>query len=241
MNPQMKRIVLTHAVVLLLSMAVWSQTLTLSDDTISVSGSAEKYEIVANGFIYNTTNDTVEARWHRVVEEIPSGWGGTAICDNIQCYVPSISASPTSFFIPGNGQSRFDLHFYPEDVPGNGTVQVRAWVVRDSASTVVTGTFKANAQEPVGVDQAHENDNIRIYPNPARDYVLIKNLPGGQRVTVEVFNIFGRKMLSFSQSVTNNASAAQKFDLTSLVRGIYMIRIFDNAGNVIFTKSLSKD
>ena len=117
---------------------------------------------------------------------------------------------------------------------------MRAWVIGDSAATVVTGFYKATAEDPSAVKQAKGNENISIYPNPAKDYILIKNLPLNEFSTVEVFNIFGRKMLSFSQPPSVE-SIAHKFDLSALSKGIYMIRVFDGEMNVIYTKSLSKE
>lgn len=217
-----------------------AQGLTLENDTVSVSGYADAYEIVAYGTIYNSSPDSVEATWVRSVNDLPAGWEGSAICDNNGCYLVNVGAAPIPFIIPGNGQSNFDVHFRASDIPGNGTVLLKAWVIGDSASTVVTGVFKAAAQEPVGVKPV-KGENISIYPNPSKDFVFIKNLPLNEVSTVEVYNIFGRKMLAFSQPPLTSESAVHKFDLSALAKGIYMIRVFDEGMNMIFTKSLSKE
>lgn len=214
--------------------------LSLNKDTFAINGFADQTEIVAYGTISNGGNDSVDVVWLRM-ENLPNAWGGTAVCDGNQCYQPHIGSSPVSFRIPGNGQSNLDVHFYPEDVPGNGEVILKAWVVGDSANTVVTGVYKAAAQDPVSSTGLAAKEDILIYPNPAKDFVMIKNLPAHAISTVEVHNIFGRKMLSFSQPPSANESTAHKFDLSTLAKGIYMIRVYDGEMNVIYTKSLSKE
>lgn len=219
-----------------------AQVLTLSHDTFNVSGYSDAYEIIAYGTIYNTTSDSVIATWERVINDLPSGWGGSSVCDNKGCYLENVSLASEheTFTIHANGQSNLDVHFQPSDISGNGTVLLKAWVIGDSANTVVTGVYKATAQEPTVVE-TKENEHISIYPNPAKDYVLIKNLPLNEISTVEVFNIFGRKMLAFSQPPATSDSAVHKFDIGALSKGIYMIRVYDESMNVIFTKSLSKE
>lgn len=220
--------------------SVFGQSLSLGEDTVYTSGSAELYEIVAHGTIYNNTSSPVDVKWIRITENLTSGWEGTAICDGNDCYYPNVSTSPIPFSIPANGESLFDVHFRPSDISGNGTVQLIAWVVGDSANSVVIGTYKATATEPVGLATPQTNERISIYPNPAKDYILIRNLPNNEISTVEVYNIFGRRMLSFSQPA-NSIDSVQRFDINTLAKGIYMIRVFDDAMNVIYTESLSKE
>lgn len=219
-----------------------AQTLSLGNDTVQVTGYADAYEIIGYGTLFNNSPDTVNATWLRVVNDIPDDWEGSLVCDNNACYTPNTSAAPPSvpFRIPGSGQSNFDVHFKASDVAGNGTVVMKAWVIGDSANTVVTGVYKVTAQHPVGVEDKVQNENLLVYPNPAKDYVMIRNLPLNEVSTVEVYNLLGRKLLAFSQPPMAT-EVAHKFDLTSLAKGIYMIRVFDGDMNVIFTKSLSKE
>ena len=214
------------------------QPLTLSSNLIEVTGFSDS-AIVAHGLIYNNIPDSVDVKWVRFEDIVPSGWYGTAVCDGKQCYVRSVSTSV--FRMDANSFDNFEVHFYPNDLTGNATVRLKAWVIGDSANTVIEGTYKGTSIErPVGIAAPQESEKIRIYPNPAKDYILIKNLPLNEISTVEVYNIFGRRMLSFSQSADNN-EAVLRFDINTLAKGIYMIRVFDVSMNVIYTESLSKD
>jgi len=232
---------LSVVIIISFSLAAIAQSpLSLVSDSTLVTGGADINELVAYSRIYNNGSDTIEVYWSRFNESLPLAWGSTAICDNNQCYLPPVDFSPDPVIIAPGTFSNLDVHFTPEDTPGEGTVGIRAWVIGDSAATVVTGFYKATAEEPTGLAQSKTNENISIYPNPAKDYILIKNLPINESSTVEVFNIFGRKMLSFSQPPSVE-STAHKFDLSALAKGIYMIRVYDGDINVIYTKSLSKE
>lgn len=237
----MRSFLIVVAIVSLSLAGVAQSPLSLVSDTTLVTGVADINELVAYSRLYNNATDTIEVYWSRFNESLPVAWGNTTICDNNQCYLPPVGFSPQIVYIAPGAFSNFDVHFTPEDTPGEGTVVMRAWVIGDSAATVVSGFYKATAEEPSAVVQSKVNENISIYPNPAKDYILIKNLPLNEISTVEVFNIFGRKMLSFSQPPIVNESVAHKFDLTALAKGIYMIRVFDGDMNVIYTKSLSKE
>lgn len=234
----MKRSCLTAIIAALIYATAAGQALTLSSDSISVTGYSDT-ALVARGFIYNNLPDSADVKWHRFYEDIPENWDGTAVCDGEQCYLIPVSSSV--FRMAPNSYDNFQVHFYPNDFPGTGIVRLRAWVVGDSASTVIEGTFKGTSiLRQVGVKSPEENEKIRIYPNPARDYIFIRNLPQRETSTIEVYNIFGRRMLSFSQA-PNNSETVQRFDINVLAKGIYMIRIFDAAMNVIYTESLSKE
>jgi len=215
-----------------------SQTLKLSVDTVKVTGYSDVTEFIAHATIHNTSSDSVEVKWIRFINNLPENWL-SAVCDGDRCYLAHVSSAV--FRMKSDSVDNFDVHFYPNDVSGDAIVQLRAWVVGDSANTVVVGTFKGTAVErPVSIASRQEREKIMLYPNPARDYILIKNLPQREISTIEVYNIFGRRMLSFSQAPDNN-DAVQRFDINTLSKGIYMIRIFDSAMNVIHTESLSKE
>lgn len=84
------------------------------------------------------------------------------------------------------------------------------------------------------------SEKIKVYPNPVKDFLYIKNSPVNSRVSVEIYNILGRKMLSESFTSTS-FSTEQRIDLNDLQKGIYLIRVFDEQMNILATHSISKD
>lgn len=81
--------------------------------------------------------------------------------------------------------------------------------------------YKAYAQnilieDNMGVDES-DYQNIKIYPNPVKDFLGISN---GKNITeISVFNLAGQKIMSFTE-IKN-----QQINLSSLGTGNYIIRI----------------
>ena len=78
---------------------------------------------------------------------------------------------------------------------------------------------------------------IRLYPNPVEDYLLLKTQDVSDILRIEVFNILGSKMLIEN---TKQNSQVSRFNLTHFPKGVYMVRIYNPSNEVIFTKSISK-
>jgi len=68
---------------------------------------------------------------------------------------------------------------------------------------------------------SREFKNFTIYPNPAGDIVNIQTRNNSNNITVEVFDINGRKVIS--KAVNNNS-----LDVSKLSQGIYIIKMSSN-------------
>ncbi len=78
-----------------------------------------------------------------------------------------------------------------------------------------------------------DNGNIRLFPNPASDYIRIAN---GDRIkNVLVINIVGKTVLSFQ-----NIDASEKLDISNLNAGLYLVKLMDENNRNIKTLRLSK-
>jgi hypothetical protein len=83
--------------------------------------------------------------------------------------------------------------------------------------------------QPLSVEDLNLLDNIKIYPNPAQDYLFIDNANIDDNVNV--FNVVGKRVMSFKIETENQA-----VDITDLKSGIYFLRL--NNGQA--TKLLKK-
>ena len=86
-------------------------------------------------------------------------------------------------------------------------------------------------------DQADPGDKVKIYPNPADAYILLKSDAETKFSRVEIHNIFGRLLLAFP---AQPGAIVQRFDINELPKGVYMIRGINSKNRVIFTKTVSK-
>jgi Secretion system C-terminal sorting domain len=74
-----------------------------------------------------------------------------------------------------------------------------------------TGTISFN---PVLYNQEYENSKIALYPNPATDFVFIKN--NTQNLEYVIFDSNGRTV--------KEGTASQKIEVASLQKGLYLIK-----------------
>jgi hypothetical protein len=75
--------------------------------------------------------------------------------------------------------------------------------------------------------------NLRIYPNPTRDYLTIDGLPVNTELSL--YSIVGQKI---STKVALNAT--EQIDLNGLAAGLYLIQIKDEEGNVYSAKVMKE-
>ncbi len=68
---------------------------------------------------------------------------------------------------------------------------------------------------------------LRIYPNPAHDFIMIE--PAGCKGKLSIYSLTGRRLLDISY-VEKTSKGAFKADISSLKPGIYLIRCGDATG-----------
>lgn len=70
-----------------------------------------------------------------------------------------------------------------------------------------------------GLSDLFDETSPSVYPNPAADFIKLKNLPEGE-MGITVFRLDGAAVI---QKVLSSAS--QPIDISGLSRGLYLIRI----------------
>lgn len=76
--------------------------------------------------------------------------------------------------------------------------------------------------------------DLKIYPNPAIDYIAFNNVEGVVKKVV-IYNLVGRPIKRFDAIEGKN-----HYDVTDLSKGMYLIQLLDPKGNVITTKRINK-
>lgn len=137
-----------------------------------------------------------------------------------------------SFTLPGNCY-QFNLY----DAGGNGGESV---VLYDANSEVIyntSGNYGAGETTNFSTEgflntESNELALLAIYPNPASDYVTIKN---AENASMTIFDILGKKVLSRS-----NISLVEQVNVSQLNSGTYFISIEKGnqktVGKLIITK-----
>ncbi|MDQ1265219.1 MAG: C-terminal target protein [Bacteroidota bacterium] len=83
-----------------------------------------------------------------------------------------------------------------------------------------------------GVNEDSEINNLRIYPNPAADYLTIESLDkNSYPILISISNLIGDELISISIE-----SSRQIIDLREIPSGLYLLRI--KIGSNIYSKKL---
>ncbi|OFY84947.1 MAG: hypothetical protein A3F72_18365 [Bacteroidetes bacterium RIFCSPLOWO2_12_FULL_35_15] len=89
---------------------------------------------------------------------------------------------------------------------------------------------KWNPATPVGIAK-YSNSDIRVYPNPASEYLII-NKTSKENLNVVMYDVMGREVLN---SAINGQST--KISVASLANGTYILKMF-NKGAIVQTNNI---
>ncbi|MBK8518692.1 MAG: T9SS type A sorting domain-containing protein [Saprospiraceae bacterium] len=76
------------------------------------------------------------------------------------------------------------------------------------------------------------SEDIKVYPNPATDYIQISNVNSVKKIVV--INILGKEMKTFIHY--NNA----QHDISELKSGMYIVKLLDEKNKVVRTLKFNK-
>ncbi|HLT93675.1 MAG TPA: T9SS type A sorting domain-containing protein [Membranihabitans sp.] len=184
-------------------------------------------EYVSKGYVVNHSDAEITLRWVKEVQSKPMA-AEAAICDNVLCYEPFVNQS--EFTIAKGDSSNFDFHYYPNGASGPAVYRVMVQEVGNLENKAdVTFTMNEVATSAFGFASTEE---IRVYPNPATEYFSVDGLDRLKEVIV--YNLVGQEVKRF------NASLKAKYDISELMRGLYLVRLVDQSEKVVKTVRLSK-
>ena len=88
------------------------------------------------------------------------------------------------------------------------------------------------ANTPWGVMPNADDVRPGVYPNPASDYIGLSNDAFVQQLVI--YNFSGRQVCAF------NASKGQKYNISELPTGMYLVQFMDVQGRIMHTQRLQK-
>ena len=161
-----------------------------------------------------------------------SAWQAV-ICDH-QCYT-SLKQSHTFTLAPNQVLHDFKVSFRPNGKEGMGNIEVEMYDVTNP-TTKKTITFTGAAQNTTtSINQfSKESTAPKIYPNPATEYISIKDDFNKVKI-IEIYNVVGRRLKTIAVR-----HAGEQYNVSRLPRGMYMVRMLDGQGSIIRTQRISK-
>jgi len=124
--------------------------------------------------------------------------------------IASLSDSGWSFYTTANSELPSDT-VYQIAIDADGT----KWI------GTAKGLAAFNENGLLSTDEYSKLMNdIVLFPNPSKDYITLKLPEGFQNSTVDIFNIVGKKIKTFSINGTRN-----QLDVSLLPSGVYFVHI----------------
>ena len=86
--------------------------------------------------------------------------------------------------------------------------------------------------EPPNYVTVDNHNDIRVYPNPAIDYIMITDNEAVSQVWI--YNILGRRVKTY------NVEIDTKYDIRDLPRGMYIVRLVNRNSELVMTRRINK-
>lgn len=221
----MKRNILTLFVLFAFALSAQAQftlqPLTKSNKGSSIQGPSGEFELIGYGFVKNTGNATKTYVWRMTRMGFPATWS-SAICDKNQCY--DVVVLREKFSLDAGDSGNIDVHLYPKQIGGAGTVEVEVFEEGDSANSKKQN-FDFSAWT-LGINDVKQN-NVKIFPNPVSTTLNI-TLETTKAINVDVYNVLGQLKKTHIHTGTTSA-----MNVNDLAAGIYFLRYTTDQGKVI--------
>ncbi|MFI5195872.1 MAG: T9SS type A sorting domain-containing protein [Chitinophagales bacterium] len=103
-------------------------------------------------------------------------------------------------------------------------------------ATIPANTTDSVIKAPAAVTNINNTENeIILYPNPARDELNVVYSPNADVKTIAVYNIIGKVI-----AVYKVTSAGANLNLENIPSGIYFVRLTNSHGDVVVTRKFTK-
>lgn len=213
-----------------------AQSFTLSEDTVRMAvNNVTLAEPHAD--LTNTSAGSMTYEWKLKSSDFPDTWKNFGVCDNMQCFMYTNPLDFTtvneSLPVAVGGKFKFKMQMDVATIP-SGTHYITASIWEKGAPaeakdvTFVLGKWASNVNTVKG------NDDVTIYPNPAKSEINVLFNPNAGIKNISVYNLIGKVV-----SVYKVQGSSAKLDLQSTPPGIYFMRLIDTQGRVVATRKFT--
>jgi hypothetical protein len=151
-----------------------------------------------------TGTSTINRTDHTIEIEVASG-------TNLSSLIPSISVSPGATIDPADGVSR------------DFTSSVDYLVTAEDGVTSLNWTVSVSLERAVGIGTRNA-ESIRIYPNPATDYVFIEL---SREAHIRFHDLMGKLVYS-----EDHVNGDRTINVSDFKRGIYIVSLYWEDGSL---------
>lgn len=186
----------------------------------------------------NNSRQTMSIRWEVIVDESPEDWR-FSVCDLNTCYFTTNTTNVDLYdrlpyapviLMPGD-TAKLDLNVFPIGQAGNANVHINLYDLNNQRALINTADYFVTIDGLSALTEADKN-KLRVYPNPVTDYLTITRNTFVKQIWVS--NVLGKRVRTFDTSFGN------KYDISDLPDGIYLISMVDANRKVVKTVRISK-
>ncbi len=245
----MKKLILFTYIILFISFAALSQSLSLiyngnpvtyNDSVIQMSGNA-LYTVALNGLVVKnkSTSGTVTVKVKKVIIDTLAGTTNS-ICFGINCYPASVYVAPSASDPPvtiavGATNTSFTGDYVPNGIAGATTVR---YVFFNSSNVNDTASVKVIYNGLSGIEEIHKSEIVfhDAYPNPSNSFTTINyTLPKQtSSASIVIRNILGSEVMV---SNLEELSGRKTINTSDLKDGIYFYSLLIN-DKIYYTRKL---
>ncbi|MFI1745932.1 T9SS type A sorting domain-containing protein [Thalassobellus sediminis] len=114
----------------------------------------------------------------------------------------------------------------PETNP-QGVITSLSNILPFNANRIGTLTFTYNSST-LNIQSSKSVESFKIFPNPTKNKLTISNTKNVNLKAIEIYNILGRLV---NNTIINNRINKLEIDLSSLSKGVYLLRLYAKNGN----------
>ena len=174
-------------------------------------------------------SDSLSITWQRISNTLPSAWD-YSICDFGSCFI-GIPNGNTMSKIPPGATEYFKLSINPANNAGSGMVELLVYETGNQGNADTLTYSITSTPTGISINSVTENQ-ITIFPNPAKDNLNVKLDSYSSINSVAIFNVIGKKIMDVSVS----KNAINKISLNEIPAGIYFIQYVNENGTPVTQK-----
>lgn len=241
---------LLYTVLFLASVGVSAQLNVPAD--LAIIGDPDETDIALHYDLELVGQDSAWVHWEILLsEDTPVEWD-TYLCDVVLCYTEWVRNCPVGAFkinrFYENVPAPWIFHTEPNGVAGQATVTMITYYLDPATAnhtpndfsdveydgdtlSMSSHSFVVTAGDNVAVEDI-DLSTVKIFPNPTVDVFQVTS--DEYVKTIGVYNVVGKLVEEMSHT------AGQAHNIEHLNKGMYLVRLISDGGQVIKTMKLSK-
>lgn len=198
-----------------------AQSFSVTPNPSAVTAPSNEEDVENHVTVTNNVPFAKTMRWTRTVIFMSDPSLQSQVCDNIQCYLPSVSSK--TFPLAGNESFQMIMHLLnPNEVVADAIIHLKVnneTAPADSLTIVYTFSITSGIGSPLG------DAGVTFFPNPASDFVQLTN--ADQVAALRLYTMEGRL------AAYRVATPDHRYDISALQPGTYVLGLENAEGRLI--------